>query len=130
MIKTISISDNKQWQPIEVEFNSPRIGYKSYRILAEIENTNGDVIQVNIDDFSLIEWHTAFSSLAQPSKQGNIEQQATFIGLNKSIAASICHYQYCSHISSLRCSRLKLIKDCPLQGPATQYPSSKVNNAP
>ena len=83
LIATKSLNAQDTWQSIEVDFNSPRIGYKSYRVLLEFENNNGEVLKVNIDDFSLIEWQSAFTSQATPLKHHLINGQATFIGLNK-----------------------------------------------
>lgn len=93
LIKTISLAQGEHWQTIESQFNSPRIGYKSYRVLAEIVNNSGEVTEVNIDDFSVIEWHTAFSNLATPTEQNHIDQQASFIGLNQPTTQSI-HINY------------------------------------
>ncbi len=90
LIKEVTLTPNKSsWKSIEVDFNSPRYGYKSYRVIAEIETINGKKSQVDIDDFSLIEWQTAFSRLASPQLPNLKSKQAQFIGLDKEITNSI-----------------------------------------
>jgi len=82
LINSVEMAGNGEWQNIEVDFNSPRIGYKSYRILVEFELVNDSKGQVNIDDFSLIEWQSAFSSGSQPNLFSIKSQQPAYIGLN------------------------------------------------
>jgi len=82
LINSVELAGNAEWQNIEVDFNSPRIGYKSYRILVEFELVNDSKGQVNIDDFSLIEWQSAFSSGSQPNLFSIKSQQPAYIGLN------------------------------------------------
>ncbi|WNC70540.1 CapA family protein [Thalassotalea psychrophila] len=82
LIKSITLNANKQWQAVEVDFNSPRVGYKSYRILAEFVLADGSTGQVDLDDFALIEWQSAFSSASKPQLLNIGRKQASFIGLN------------------------------------------------
>jgi len=95
LIKTIEINNQDNWQNIEVDFNSPRIGYKSYRVLVEFEllNSNqksnaneenaGTKGTVDIDDFSVIEWQTAFSNALTPQQFKFEVSQASFIGIDR-----------------------------------------------
>ena len=83
LIKTVELNRSKQWQPIEVDFNSPRIGYKSYRVLAEITLKDGTSSQIDIDDFSVIEWQSAFTDNVQPQYFTMDSSQGSYIGLNK-----------------------------------------------
>jgi len=92
LIKTIEINNQDNWQNIEVDFNSPRIGYKSYRVLVEfelLEQSNGqsdvksgDKGKIDIDDFSLIEWRSAFSRANIPVQANFGVSQASFIGID------------------------------------------------
>ncbi|MCW8863430.1 MAG: CapA family protein [Colwellia sp.] len=83
LISSVELNGNSEWTNVEVDFNSPRIGYKSYRILTDFELLNDSKGQVDIDDFSLIEWQTAFSSTPTPSFFTIKSQQPAYIGLNK-----------------------------------------------
>jgi len=83
LINTVELKGDGEWQNIEVDFNSPRIGYKSYRVLVEFELLNDSEGQINIDDFSLIEWQSAFSSSPQPQLFSIKSQQPAYIGFNK-----------------------------------------------
>lgn len=91
LIDSTEITGNGAWQNIEVDFNSPRIGYKSYRVLVEFElmnenkneTENEKKAQVDVDDFSLIEWQNAFTSSPTPQLFSIKSQQPAFIGLNK-----------------------------------------------
>ena len=84
LISSVSLNADKAWQPVEIEFNSPRIGYRSYRVMAEFELIDGSTAEVNVDDFSLIEWQTSYSKQAVPNLFNIGSKQASFIGLNKS----------------------------------------------
>ncbi len=84
LIKTVELEADSHWQNIEVDFNSPRVGYKSYRVLVEFELLNDSTGQIDIDDFALIEWQSAFSSTPQPQFFSIKSQQPAYIGLNKS----------------------------------------------
>ena len=89
LISSVELAGNNEWQNIEVDFNSPRIGYKSYRVLVEIELLSGSKGKINIDDFSLIEWQTAFSTKSKPDYFSIKSQQSTYIGLNKNTNKAI-----------------------------------------
>jgi poly-gamma-glutamate capsule biosynthesis protein CapA/YwtB (metallophosphatase superfamily) len=93
LIKTLEINNHNNWQNIEVNFNSPRIGYKSYRVLVEFEllsnekeqgdGNNGDKGKIDIDDFSVIEWQSAFSNTIAPQQSNLDVSQASFIGIDR-----------------------------------------------
>jgi hypothetical protein len=83
LIKSVELTGKDEWQNIEVDFNSPRIGYKSYRILVDFELVSESKGQIDIDDFSLIEWQSAFSSNTMPHFFSVKSQQPAYIGLNK-----------------------------------------------
>jgi len=89
LIKTVILNGNEAWKNVEVDFNSPRIGYKSYRVLVELELLSNTKGQVAIDDFSLIEWQSAFSANPTPSFFNINSKQPAFIGLNKHIVNEI-----------------------------------------
>lgn len=54
------------WQEVVVDFDSPRVGTRSYRFLIEATAINGKISNVWIDDLSLVEWQT-------PWLDGNID---------------------------------------------------------
>jgi len=84
LINSVELTGNEGWQNVEVDFNSPRIGYKSYRILVDFELVNESKGQIDVDDFSLIEWQSAFSANPRPQFFSVKSQQPAYIGLNKS----------------------------------------------
>jgi len=83
LIGTVDLTANNQWQNVEIEFNSPRIGYKSYRVLAQAVLENGETVTLNIDDFSLIEWQTAYSKQVKPNSFNSQSAQASYLGLDR-----------------------------------------------
>lgn len=83
LIQSIELSANNDWQNIEIDFNSPRVGYKSYRVLVEFELLNENKGKIDIDDFALIEWQNAFSTNPQPNFFSVKSQQPAYIGLNE-----------------------------------------------
>ena len=89
LIDTVELSASNAWQNVEVDFNSPRIGYKSYRVLAEIELQNGATSQVNIDDFALIEWQSAFSKNPKPNFYNTLSYQAAYLGVDKAVSSPV-----------------------------------------
>jgi hypothetical protein len=83
LIGSVDLTPNNQWQNVEIEFNSPRIGYKSYRVLAQAVLENGETVTLNIDDFSLIEWKTAYSKQVKPNSFNSESAQASYLGLDR-----------------------------------------------
>jgi len=89
LIETVELKGNSAWQNIEVDFNSPRIGYKSYRVIAEIQLQNDETSSINIDDFALIEWQSAYSKNQTPNLYNTLSHQAAYIGVDKPITRPI-----------------------------------------
>lgn len=89
LIDSLEIKPNANWKNIEIDFNSPRIGYKSFRVLAELESLNGGVTTINIDDFALIEWQSAFSKNIKPNYYNNLSNQAAYLGTDKNTSKPI-----------------------------------------
>jgi hypothetical protein len=83
LIKTVGLSGSKTWKNVEVDYNSPRIGYKSYRILVEAELVDGTTTQLDIDDFAVIEWHSAFTDNPVPPLFSLDSRQPAYLGLSK-----------------------------------------------
>jgi len=48
------------WQQIAVDFISPRVAARSFRVLIEAQNANGEPVPVYFDDIALVEWQTPF----------------------------------------------------------------------
>lgn len=82
LIKTVELAGNDQWQNVEVDFNSPRVGYKSYRILIEAQLLDGSTTQLSIDDFAVIEWHSAFTNSSKPPLFTLDSRQPAYLGLS------------------------------------------------
>jgi len=85
-VQTIELTGGEDWQNLEIDFNSPRIGYRSYRLLVEIEPMTSQAqeeLAVDIDDFSLIQWETAYQSSVKPLLVNDGSKMASFIGFDK-----------------------------------------------
>lgn len=68
LIQEISIDTNTVFKHINIEFDSPRRGYKSYRVLLEIQAASSQQsAHLILDDMALIQWHTAFQKAIKPS---------------------------------------------------------------
>ncbi len=83
LIETVELAGSDTWQNVEVDYNSPRIGYKSYRILVEAELADGSTSQLDIDDFAVIEWHSAFTDSPVPPFFSLDSRQPAYLGLSK-----------------------------------------------
>lgn len=88
LIKTVELAGKNKWQSVEVDFNSPRIGYKSYRIMVEAELVDGSNTQLAIDDFAVIEWHSAFTNNSKPQFFSLDSRLPAYLGLSNTIKAS------------------------------------------
>lgn len=89
LIDSIELSPKSAWQNVELDFNSPRIGFKSFRVLAELESLSGKVTKVNIDDFALVEWQSAFAKQAKPNFYNTLSYQAAYLGVNKTVTKPV-----------------------------------------
>jgi len=85
LIGTFSYT-SKDWQEIVAEFNSPRIGYRSYRILMELD---GQPQTILIDDVDLVEWQTAYTTESTPPRLNTLAEQASFIGFNQAVSGQL-----------------------------------------
>lgn len=81
LIKSIELEASKDWQQLEIDFNAPRIGFRSYRIIAEFE-TEVRQQEILVDNFSLIQWHTAFQNNPKPMLTDDGGYMANYIGLD------------------------------------------------
>ncbi|QQX80058.1 CapA family protein [Shewanella sp. KX20019] len=79
---------NAQWQNIEAQFNSPRIGYRSIRVLVEFENLSQSSESIYVDDINLIEWQSAFSSQPNFKPMSDDAAAASHIGFDRPLAAN------------------------------------------
>ncbi len=85
LVGSVNLRSNNEWQDVEIEFNSPRVGYKSYRVLAVAELKSGERITLNVDDFSLIEWQTAYSKKIKPNNFNSQSAQASYFGVDRQV---------------------------------------------
>ena len=89
LIGSAELMASQAWQNVELDFNSPRIGYRSYRVMAEIILPSGDSAAINIDDFALVEWQSAYSKNAQPNFYNTLSYQAAYLGIDQPVSAPI-----------------------------------------
>ena len=83
LISKVKLSAKDSWQPVEIDFNSPRIGYRSYRVLVEVVNNLQHETTMLVDNFSVIEWQTAYQRNKQPKLFSDQAKMADFIGFNQ-----------------------------------------------
>ncbi|MBQ4852095.1 CapA family protein [Pseudoalteromonas sp. MMG012] len=67
LIDSKTLAASAHWQTLRFDFNSPRVGYKSYRIKFVIESKLGTQLgsshYIDIDDIELVQWQSAFSKV-------------------------------------------------------------------
>ncbi|SFC88933.1 CapA family protein [Pseudoalteromonas denitrificans] len=83
LIETVTLDGKEGWTNLEVAFNSQRVGYRSFRILLEIEDLSGNSNTVYLDDVNLIEWQSAFNKMNTLPILNEGAVQASFIGFDK-----------------------------------------------
>ncbi|WP_168204184.1 CapA family protein [Aliikangiella coralliicola] len=87
LIGEVSLNANTNWQNIEFDFYTPRVGYRSYRVLAEVTASGNDKSknkgQVYLDDLALIQWQAHFNASNTLPKEPSILDMATHIGLEQ-----------------------------------------------
>lgn len=88
LIAELDITNNDEWQNMSADFNSPRVGYRSFRVFVEFEHQLPSAPQVLIDDFSLIEWQTPFSN-KPPLLISVDDKQVSYIGFEKPYQGSV-----------------------------------------
>jgi hypothetical protein len=88
LIAELNITNSDEWQNMSAEFNSPRVGYRSFRVFVEFEHQLPSAQQILIDDFSLIEWQTPFSN-KPPLLISVDDKQASYIGFEKPYQGSV-----------------------------------------
>ncbi|REL27042.1 hypothetical protein DXX93_11035 [Thalassotalea euphylliae] len=88
-IQSFELTKSLDWQALEVEFDSPRIRYRSYRVLVEFENMGNDDANVLLDNFALVEWHTAFQQNVKPFTLDEDGQMADYIGVSKTVGKAV-----------------------------------------
>ena len=81
-IASINIDAGDAWQGIELDFNAPRIGYRSYRVMAEVVAKSTGKTLALIDNFSLVQWHTAYQQRVKPMTTDDGGNMATYIGFS------------------------------------------------
>jgi poly-gamma-glutamate capsule biosynthesis protein CapA/YwtB (metallophosphatase superfamily) len=74
------------WQEVTMDFNSPRIGYRSYRLMMEISAGSRTVL---LDDVDLIEWQTSFTDQLYPPRMNVGALQASFIGFKDALKGDV-----------------------------------------
>ncbi|WP_170940576.1 CapA family protein [Pseudoalteromonas sp. NBT06-2] len=82
LIETLTLDGSEDWTNLEVAFNTQRVGYRSFRILLEIEDLSGNKNTVYLDDVNLVEWQSAYSKLNNMPVANDGNKQASFIGFN------------------------------------------------
>ncbi|WP_411818583.1 CapA family protein [Hyphococcus sp. DH-69] len=79
-------------EALEFDFASPRVGTRSIRVLLEFESVAQEAARVEIDDLTLVEWKTPFSSLDVIAEQDVAE--ASHI---QTLSHSACDLTVISH---------------------------------
>jgi hypothetical protein len=76
LIQSVKL-DEGRWTTISADFNSPRVGFRSIRVFAEIIASDQHVL---LDNFHLIEWSSSYTQEAFPPYIDIRAKQASFIG--------------------------------------------------
>jgi len=82
LIEAVTLDGSEDWVNLEVAFNTQRVGYRSFRILLEIEELSGKKNTVYLDDVNLVEWQSTYNKLNNMPVANDGNKQASFIGFN------------------------------------------------
>jgi len=83
LIGEYKLSGKQDWVALNTEFNTPRVGYRSIRILVEFENSGQSTHAVYVDDLSFIQWNSAFNELKVKPLNDELVNQSSFIEFNR-----------------------------------------------
>ena len=84
VIKEVIISPDEHWQKIEIDFNTPRVGYRSYRVLLELSVLDDKNPQpVYVDDIELVKWQAHYNEFGKLPLDKSLLHLATHLGLEK-----------------------------------------------
>jgi len=79
-----TIMPNQHWQSLEFDFNLPRVGYRSYRVLLELSfpaDSNSDEKEtIYLDDVALIDWQAHYNNWNELPSDSDLLFLATHIG--------------------------------------------------
>ena len=83
LLKELTIEPGMSWQNIQIDFNTPRVGYVSYRLLLELSTKKLDKSPdiVYLDNIALIQWQAHYNTENSLSADTSILGLATHIGL-------------------------------------------------
>lgn len=85
LIGHYALAGTGDWQLINTQFNTPRVGYRSIRILIEFDNVTASTSpnSVYVDDVAFIQWNSAFSSMDVKPLNNELVNQSSFIEFNR-----------------------------------------------
>ena len=78
------INPMEDWQNYQIDFNTPRVGYRSYRLLLELTSATDDVSDdqiVHLDNIALIQWQAHYNAMNKLPRDSSMPGLATHIGL-------------------------------------------------
>jgi hypothetical protein len=87
LIGDYALSGSGDWQLINTQFNTPRVGYRSVRILLEFENTASSSNPVYVDDVAFIQWNSAFNAIDANPLSNELTSQSSFIEFNRPLTS-------------------------------------------
>lgn len=88
LIKSFELSDSKGWQRLSASFNSPRVGYRGIRFIAEFRNQLEVDKKVFVDDLSFIQWNSAFTPVGKTPIDNELIPQSALIEFNRPLTES------------------------------------------
>ena len=90
LLEELIIRPGGNWQDIEIDFNSRRVGVKSYRIMLEVTPlVTKKMVEKNIeqsvflDDIALIEWQAHYNETGKLPLDKTLLGFATHIGIEQ-----------------------------------------------
>lgn len=86
-VDSIKVTPEQGWVNIDFEFNSPRVGFRSFRALLEAKGAEGTELQ--LDDVALVEWQSAYTKQAMPVYLHAGIKQASHIGFKQAVTGKV-----------------------------------------
>ncbi|NRA61706.1 MAG: CapA family protein [Psychrobium sp.] len=88
LIAEYELSGNDSWHQLNAQFNTPRVGYRSIRVLIEFENVVSSINPVYVDDVALIQWNSAFSLIDVKPSNNELVSQSSFIEFSRPLKSN------------------------------------------
>jgi len=87
LVDRVKVTPEQGWLNLDLAFNSPRVGFRSFRVLLEATGKQGS--ELLLDDVAVVEWQSAYTKQVMPVYSHSGIKQASHIGFKQLTNAKV-----------------------------------------